>query len=64
MDVLWKHKKGGLYRIEGFVVIEKGLVPAVAYRSVENDGPTFIRPCAEFFDGRFRSTFDTEEEEG
>lgn len=52
---LWQHvKTGGVYSIVEFCVIEKDLVPAVAYRGVSKPGPVFIRPCEEFFDGRFR----------
>lgn len=55
MTTLWQHKKtGGVYRIVEFCVIEKGLVPSVAYRSQSSEGPVFIRPCEEFFDGRFK----------
>lgn len=54
MNQTWKHRKGGLYFIEGFCVIEAGLVPAVMYRAFGGEGPIFIRPCAEFFDGRFQ----------
>lgn len=58
MTTIWKHKKGGLYRIVGFCVIEKGLVPAVSYQAIDKEGPVFIRPCEEFFDGRFRQEID------
>lgn len=58
MKAIWKHKKGGFYRVLGFAVIEKGLVPAVMYQAVDHEGPVFVRPCEEFFDGRFRQEFD------
>lgn len=58
MGFIWKHKKGGLYRVEGYCVIEKGLVPAVMYRAIDKEGPVFIRPCDEFFDGRFSPQID------
>jgi len=55
METLWQHRKtGGVYRIVEFCVVEKGLVPAVAYRPQSYEGPVFIRPCEEFFDGRFK----------
>ena len=54
METLWQHRKsGGVYRIVDFCVIERGLVPSVSYQSVTGQGPKFIRPCEEFFDGRF-----------
>lgn len=52
--MLWQHvKTGGVYRIVGWTVIEKGWVPAVIYAPVDSEGTT-VRPCAEFFDGRFK----------
>lgn len=54
MQYLWKHKKTGhLYRIMGFALIEKGLLPAVVYAR-DGEMTHFVRPCDEFFDGRFR----------
>lgn len=50
---LWTHSKGGEYRILGFGVIEQGAIPAVIYQSIK-DGSVWIRPCANFFDGRFK----------
>lgn len=50
----WKHRKGGSYVIEGFCIIEKTMQPAVIYtRFDEPSGCKWIRPCEEFFDGRF-----------
>lgn len=50
----WRHRKTGHdYRIIGFCLIEKTLTPAVMYARV-GELTTFIRPCDEFFDGRFR----------
>jgi len=69
MQYLWKHKKTGhLYRIMGFALIEKGLVPAVIYAR-DGELTQFIRPCDEFFDGRFRQVDavwekDDDEEDG
>lgn len=55
MQYLWKHNKTQhLYRIVGFAVIENGLVPAVIYVRDLGDATQFVRPCSEFFDGRFR----------
>lgn len=60
-QVCWKHvKTGKLYRICDFAVIEKGLVPAVCYTDWDHAGPLWIRPCAEFFDGRFVTAEVTE----
>jgi hypothetical protein len=50
---IWTHSKGGEYRILGFGVIEQGVVPSVIYQSVK-DGSVWIRPCSNFFDGRFK----------
>lgn len=53
-DVQWRHKKtGNMYRIVRFGIIEKTLSPAVIYEPVEEPGALFVRPCDEFFDGRF-----------
>lgn len=55
-DVVWKHlKSGNLYRIETFALRESDLTPLVVYRSrvPGEPGQTFVRPCTEFFDGRF-----------
>lgn len=53
---LWRHTNGFLYRITGFCIIEKGMVPAVMYERYQAAGPTWVRPCSEFFDGRFIQT--------
>ena len=51
---IWRHKKaGGLYVIiDERAVIEKTMEPATIYRSI-SDNRTWIRPKAEFHDGRF-----------
>lgn len=50
----WRHKKtGNLYRIVDFVIIEKNLIPAVCYEPWDEPHARFIRPCKDFFDGRF-----------
>lgn len=50
---IWAHSKGGRYRIIGFCIIEASMEPAVQYGSVDN-ATVWIRPCSEFFDGRFK----------
>lgn len=47
----WKHRKGGLYTIIGFGLIEADLTPSVIYG--DHNGNIWVRPCSEFFDGRF-----------
>ena len=52
-NTLWLHKKsGGLYTFVCEAEIEADLTPAVVYKALE-DGRVWIRPTAEFFDGRF-----------
>lgn len=52
----WLHvKSGNYYTILDFALREADLQPQVVYRRSDGTGPSFIRPCAEFFDGRFRS---------
>ena len=51
---MWKHRKTGKhYELVGFCVIENGCIPAVIYTPVEGTGEIWVRPCEEFFDGRF-----------
>jgi hypothetical protein len=51
---VWTHvKTGGRYRVISPCVIEDGAVPAVAYQLTDGSGPVWIRPLAEFMDGRF-----------
>ena len=60
--VRWKHKKtGNVYRIMAFGFTEKTLTPSVIYENVTQPGALFIRPCEEFFDGRFEMLGPTEE---
>jgi hypothetical protein len=54
-DFDWEHVKGGRYRIITLAVREADLMPMVVYRS-NITGATFVRPAAEFFDGRFKDT--------
>jgi len=50
---LFRHKKtGGIYEIIAEGHIEATLEKAVVYKS-QSDGEIWIRPKAEFFDGRF-----------
>lgn len=49
---LWLHRKGGLYIIEAVGWIEADLTPCVVYRSFGEAG-SWVRPAAEFLDGRF-----------
>ena len=52
---IWQHvKSGGLYTIIGHGVIVADLTPATIYRSLW-DGAVWVRPTAEFEDGRFRN---------
>lgn len=52
---LWRHKKsGGFYRVVMHCTIEATLTPAIAYKSeAAPDATVWIRPAAEFMDGRF-----------
>ena len=55
----WEHKKGGRYELLGFGIREHDLVPIVFYQRTEvGSTPIFVRPCVEFFDGRFRRIVD------
>lgn len=60
---VWLHEKSGnLYRIVGFGIMEETLVPVVSYAPAHGPhgavwgqhGAVWVRPCTEFFDGRFR----------
>ena len=49
----WRHvKRGSTYTIEGVGVIEATMTTCVIYRA-HADGTTWVRPLAEFMDGRF-----------
>lgn len=52
---IWRHKKTeNLYMVKDLVVMESDLQLAVAYSGVtENSRLTWVRPLAEFMDGRF-----------
>lgn len=51
----WRHRKtGGVYVIDHHGLIEATLEPAVVYRPKDGTpGLVWVRPAAEFFDGRF-----------
>ncbi len=52
---MWVHQKTQQnYVILGFGIIEKTMEPAVIYAEYSNRTHTWIRPCSEFFDGRFK----------
>lgn len=54
----WLHRKtGGVYRVEGVGYIEATMTPCVVYRA-DTGGPLFVRPFAEFTDGRFQVLSD------
>lgn len=55
-SLIWQHvKSGGLYEIvDDHALIEADITAAVIYRSLF-DGQLWVRPHAEFFDGRFRN---------
>lgn len=46
-----RHRKGGLYRVITRAQLEADLAPAVVYEG--QDGRVWVRPAAEFDDGRF-----------
>lgn len=46
-----RHHKGGEYRVTGEAVLEADRTDAVIYD--DRDGTTWVRPKAEFYDGRF-----------
>ena len=47
----WVHHKGGQYQVIAVGYIEADLTPAVIYT---DGGLVWVRPAAEFLDGRFR----------
>ena len=46
-----RHKKGGLYRVVAHGLLEADRSDVVVYDDAE--GTTWVRPAAEFYDGRF-----------
>ena len=50
---IWRHKKtGGLYQVVTQARVEATMIESIVYRSL-NNGHCWVRPEAEFFDGRF-----------
>lgn len=49
---VWRHHKGGTYRVLSLGYIEATLTPAVVYVSSQ-EHIVWIRPVSEFMDGRF-----------
>jgi hypothetical protein len=56
---LWKHRKGGFYKVLAVGRIEADLAPVVVYQS-QKDWLVWVRPLAEFEDGRFEEIPDNE----
>lgn len=58
---VWRHRKGGVYRVVCCAVRESDMVPVVVYQCEYPQGAlfdrklavTWVRPLAEFVDGRF-----------
>ena len=51
---LYRHiKRGTIYRVVTFGIIEATAAPAVVYQAQDNYGAIWIRPTSEFCDGRF-----------
>lgn len=50
---MWRHRNGGQYVVDGIAITEGTLAPAVIYRPLDGNQPPWVRPAAEFFDGRF-----------
>ncbi|MFO0271332.1 MAG: DUF1653 domain-containing protein [Gemmatimonadota bacterium] len=51
-ETLYRHYKGGIYRVLHRGEIEADLTPAVIYQAIDT-GRVWVRPAAEFDDGRF-----------
>lgn len=50
---MWRHvKTRGLYSVDGFCMIEATMQRGVIY-TAQRDGTVWVRPLAEFMDGRF-----------
>ena len=54
MDVIYRHRKGGLYRIIARGRLESDLTPVVIYQALAGS-EYWVRPTAEFEDGRFEA---------
>src|SRR5688572_5416820 len=65
---VWRHRKGGLYRVVCCAVEEETLAPTVVYHDFNVFDPnnaemmsrTWTRPLAAFADGRFTMVADAE----
>lgn len=59
-DSRWRHKKtGNVYKVRlGRVTIEATMTPAVVYYREDNTPGLWVRPTAEFLDGRFERLED------
>lgn len=56
-DYIWRHVATNTdYEIMGFGTNEADMTPVVIYSRVDLSGGFWVRPCEEFFDGRFRQT--------
>lgn len=61
-DDVWLHRATGKrYEILNYGISEKNLVPVVIYRELGKHGGVWVRPCYEFFDGRFERVARHEE---
>lgn len=49
----WQHAKGGIYRVLRVARMEADLTPVVVYEDVNDKAEVWVRPQAEFEDGRF-----------
>lgn len=59
----YRHRKGGTYRVIAQGRIEADLTPATIYESL-SDGSIWVRPTAEFQDGRFTALENMENRDG
>lgn len=48
-----KHRKGGYYRVLGVGLMEGSLESVTVYQALDASGTIWVRPTAEFQDGRF-----------
>lgn len=53
-ETIYRHRKGGMYRIIARGFLERDLTPVVIYQSLDND-KYWVRPAMEFDDGRFEA---------
>lgn len=50
MSLVFKHYKGGIYRLVTLATCEKTKVSFTVYQSLEKSRPTWLRPSEEFFE--------------